>query len=237
VNTITDIPSCNISRKDLLVYIIADKKLQYCDGISWIDADLAKESDSKVNQLVSVTNALTSDCVAGGKKIVIGKDNDLDGILSLEEISSTNTICNGVSGNDGSPGIDASSLTVESSQLLPKTTTDVCTQFTGEQCLFMGGSIVRFSDGSRMITGDWDYSYVVSGDTDLDAVSKTFWVTPNQNSMSIRLHTMVARGSGYGNVWLVYTRSPESFKIWHDATNNGPDTSDTLLHTITPIDF
>ena len=65
--------------------------------------------------LVSVvTEAAGTNCITGGKKVSVGLDTNLDGVLDPAEITSFNFICNGMSGSSGTNGlISLVSVTVE----------------------------------------------------------------------------------------------------------------------------
>ena len=57
--------------------------------------------------LVSVTTLQPGDiCEAGGAEILFGVDLNENGVLDLDEVSSSVSLCNGVDGTDGIDGID-----------------------------------------------------------------------------------------------------------------------------------
>jgi hypothetical protein len=63
----------------------------------------ASDTDKSGDELlgVSITDALTSDCPAGGVVINQGIDTNRNGKIDKDEISSTDTVCNGVPGVNG----------------------------------------------------------------------------------------------------------------------------------------
>lgn len=58
--------------------------------------------------LVNVKPATVAECPQGGVVIEVGVDRDRDGVLSAEEITSTEKVCNGADGIDGAAGADGS---------------------------------------------------------------------------------------------------------------------------------
>lgn len=133
----------------------------------------------------------------------------------------------------GLPDISAvtnSGITISSNKLINSYTTDMCTQYTGESCIFVGGQVVRFSDGTVLATGAWRYLFTVSGDTDTDDNTVTVIVPSTTTAAYQRLSIYVASGSGYKSIYLVYIRSSDSFQLAIDSDADGvPDTTVTTL--------
>lgn len=127
--------------------------------------------------------------------------------------------------------------TTISNRLISNTATDYCTQYTGEACVFNGGQIVKYADGSVLILGGWTFLYSVSSpDNDTDhAISTISVLYPPEITVGYqKLSPLVARGSGYKSAFLVYTRSPESIKVIYDTDgDNVPEATDELLYTAT----
>lgn len=129
--------------------------------------------------------------------------------------------------------------TIVSNKRLPASSTNYCTQYSNEACGFLGGQVLKFSDGTVFIGVGWEYLLVDGGgDTDSDTNSTSGFVPPNSTGIAVRLNKWVARGSGYRSVFFVYTRSPELFRLVHDTNNNGAlDDADTVLSSIIPTDW
>ena len=124
--------------------------------------------------------------------------------------------------------------TIISNKVINPYTTNMCTQFTGDFCVFNGGQIVKYSDGSVLILGAWSYAFEIAGDTDIDQQTISYLVPPTQVTGSYsRLSGFVARGSGYKAMYLVYTRSGDALSLVHDT--NGSSTVDTGDTTITTL--
>lgn len=72
-----------------------------CDNVAADTSDnkiMTTESADDVLAGVSVTEALTSECPNGGVVINQGLDNNRNGKIDPEEVTSTQTVCNGVDG-------------------------------------------------------------------------------------------------------------------------------------------
>jgi len=148
----------------------------------------------------------------------------------------TTIVINGTSGTNGSDGSDGTNgISVTTNKTISVPGVDYCTQFTGEDCYFRGGQIVTYSDNSFMINTFWAYNYVVSGDTDLDESSSSFYFPSSYTGAQIRLHSLVARGGGYKSTYLVYIKSSGLTQVWLDADNDriAGNGTDELLYTAT----
>lgn len=111
---------------------------------------------------------------------------------------------------------------------------DYCTEFAGEVCGFDGGQIVKYSDGTVIVIGQFTFTYQNGGDTDLDTISKAIFIAPSSSVGSNTLSLYVARGTGYKKLWLVYTRSTDTLTLVHDTSGDGVmGAGDTTLATLT----
>ena len=171
--------------------------------------------------------------------------NKLIGMISILAIALMIAACgaevptdsSGGSGGGGNSGTGSSTsdITVSSNQILSTYTTNMCTQFSTEACIFEGGQRVTFSDGSVMILGMWEYLLYNSatGAWDTNENSVTALIPPTTNTAYVKLSSYVARGTGYKRMFLVYQRSPESLKLVYDTdgslTLNAGDTTIATL--------
>lgn len=125
---------------------------------------------------------------------------------------------------------------VSSIKTISSSSTDYCTFVTGENCLFLGGQVVRLSDGSIFLTYKWLYTLTVSGDNDLDIATESFFIPTTFASGTKGMHPYVARSAaGYRTVYISYERSPEVVKVWFDTNNDFTinPAQDELLYTAT----
>jgi hypothetical protein len=132
----------------------------------------------------------------------------------------------------------ATGITVSSNKSISAYAVDMCTQYTGEFCSFIGGQKVTYSDGSILLTGQWSFGYDNGGDTDTNENTVSIWVPSSSSSMCQVLSAYVARGSGYKKIYLCYQRSNDELSIYHDSDGNGtPSASlDTKITTLTATD-
>jgi len=146
----------------------------------------------------------------------------------------------GAKGDQGATG--TAGFTVARYQSMDPGGVDFCTQYTSiESCYFNGGQILRFVDGSLLITGGWTYaaSYSAGGDTDTDVdfAAFTFIVSATSSGSWQRLHPSVARGAGYRSVFLTFERASNTFKLIHDTNGDAePSSTDEVLKTVVVTD-
>lgn len=142
----------------------------------------------------------------------------------------------GAAGAAGSPG--ASGLAIAKYQTMEPGGVNFCTEFSLiERCYFNGGQVLRFSDGTVLITGGWTYDFFYSGttasDSDTDFAAFTFIASAKSTGSWQRLHHRVARGHGYKSVFLVFDRAADSFTLVHDTNNDGvPGPTDEILKKV-----
>ncbi len=137
----------------------------------------------------------------------------------------------GTDGTNGTPGITISSV----KSISASTATDYCTEITGESCYFKGGQVTTLSDGSFVIQFLWKFTYYIAGDSDAETVSSTLFLPSSYSGAAIPMHPLVARGTGYKTVYLVYSKTTPNAAIWVDANGDGTIAAgtDELLYTAT----
>lgn len=143
--------------------------------------------------------------------------------------------------------IDMGGYKIVSNKAIKPYDTDLCTMFpTIESCYFNGGQIVKYSDGSVLITSGYSYDMFVSasangGSPEYDrlASSITVVVAPEMQVMWQRLDWSVSRGSvAFSALYLVYSRQSDSIKIVFDSNDSGElDATDEVVHTAVISDW
>ncbi|MFH1016789.1 MAG: hypothetical protein V1798_01245 [Pseudomonadota bacterium] len=111
---------------------------------------------------------------------------------------------------------------------------DLCTAFAGQDCYFIGGQLVKFSDGSALVTGGFTMLYTDGvSDTDTDGNSITMIVPPSSDGMWQRLSYTVGRSGILASLYFVYTRSPEEVTLVFDTDNDFVlDAGDEIIATL-----
>lgn len=72
-----------------------------------------EEEASSVASLIEIVEADSSECPSGeGRAVLIGVDQNADGVLETPEVRSRTVICAGPAGDDGDPGPDGTSAAV-----------------------------------------------------------------------------------------------------------------------------
>jgi hypothetical protein len=121
-------------------------------------------------------------------------------------------------------------------QKLQKLRTNFCTQFSSiESCGFEGGQVISLADGSMLVTATWDYFLYssISGNSDTDLVMQTILIPKDKPMVAVKLHSMVARGDGYKDVYLIYNREFDRFLILYDNNESGDvDGTDIVLSEV-----
>jgi hypothetical protein len=108
---------------------------------------------------------------------------------------------------------------IVSNRAISGSSTDLCTQFDGESCYFLGGQLVAFADGSMIVTGGMTRNYFVTGDTDVESVSNSIVAPPGQD-VAVLMSLQVSRGSGVRAVWLKYTHADGKVSVVYDTDND-----------------
>lgn len=126
--------------------------------------------------------------------------------------------------NSGSNGEGKNaSLSILENKLIQSSETNICNEFDlFETCVFNGGQIIKFSDGSVFINGTYSYQYIYSEDYDEEydrlTNSVTIIVPPNVDGAYMRLDWAVSReGEYFENLFLVYDRSDHKVFIVFDT--------------------
>jgi hypothetical protein len=139
----------------------------------------------------------------------------------------------GEKGEKGEPG-----LGVTSNKYISGSATTLCTQFTGEECRFLGGQLVTFGDGTVYLSAEFTRTYVATGDTDMESNSNSVIIPPGSDMVVVHLSEQVSRGSGPRNAWLAYVKSLNQVYVLYDTDGDGrAETSDTVILTPTLADW
>jgi hypothetical protein len=190
------------------------------------EADLPPCGEANEKQLVYVSSVTGFKSCSEGSWVAIsinGKDGE-DGE-------------DGTSGEDGEDGIS-----ILSNQLLNPYNTNICTSFPAiESCFFNGGQIVKLSDNSIIIMGNYSFQLYISaasngGNAEYDRFSNsiTLIAPPSSDVVFQRLDWEVSRGVTYLRaLYLVYTRSTDLIQIVFDTDDDGvPEITDSVVHTV-----
>jgi hypothetical protein len=145
----------------------------------------------------------------------------------------------GEKGEKGSSGPNG--LGITKIQKMKEIKTSFCTEYSSiEWCYFGGGQVIRFGDGHIMATASWEYFVfaTASSDSDTDISTKTMFIPKGQPIASTKLTTMVARGDGLKDVFLVYSSELDKFFLVYDVNESGTaDGTDQVLSSITLEDI
>jgi len=136
--------------------------------------------------------------------------------------------------------LDTGTLRVSSTKSIDPVSTNLCTEFSAnEACRFIGGQIVRYSDGSRLLMSGFRYNFYADygdGDTDgdTDLISISIFVPADQDYAYTILSPIVARGAGHKSLWLVYDRESDRAYIVYDSDDDDViEETDEILITTT----
>lgn len=188
-------------------------------------------TDSPGAQIPSYTMAVANDdqlpacAAANDKQLVYVKSTGV-----FKSCEAGNWLSIDIKGKDG--------LTVTSNQLLNPYTTNLCTRYSAiESCFFSGGQMVKYSDGSVLLTGSYAYDMFISiddGEWDRMTTSLTMLVPPNAPTFWQRLDWSVAREGADGRaLYMVYDRALDRVGLVYDSNDNAqPDLSDEVLHIV-----
>jgi hypothetical protein len=138
-----------------------------------------------------------------------------------------------INGKDG--------MTVVSNQLLQPHFVNLCTRYSLiENCFFTGGQIVKYSDGSVLLTGGYSYELYADdgtavGEWDRMTSSITMLAPPETAIMWQRLDWAVSREGDDGrSLFMVFDRVNDRVILLYDSDNNAePDITDEILLTVT----
>lgn len=137
--------------------------------------------------------------------------------------------------------IEIGGLRVVSNSLLTPYATNICTFYSSfNSCYFRGGQLVKYSDGSVLLTGAYTNFYMtdapISSEPEYDRNSTSIsFLIPAAASYGYQLlDESVARGNGdFKNLYLVYVKSTDVVAIVFDSNDDGdPDLSDEIVHNV-----
>jgi hypothetical protein len=93
-HAVDELPNCNPSNNRTLYYVESTREFYYCDGSQYTLMSLSGTGgDDGVSWAIETGEAST--CPEGGTTVRIGPDADGDGVI--DEVRSSETICNGAS--------------------------------------------------------------------------------------------------------------------------------------------
>lgn len=139
----------------------------------------------------------------------------------------------GATGDAGAAG--AAGISFSSKKAIANHSTDLCTQFTGHTCFYRGGEEITFSDGSVLLTSRFEEIYNVTGDSDINTISSTLFITPTEagTDTCLLLSEFVARGTGYEYLWIRRSSSGALTLVYDVDEDTVCESSDTTLATLT----
>ena len=164
-----------------------------------------------------------------------GCSGDIIGRLYFIESTNDFRVCKSTTGWTVVSLTTNPGITVTSIKNISGSSTDYCTQNTGEACYFSGGQILILSDGSYLLTYRFSYNLGITGDTDVDFIAETVFVPASYTVATKAMHPFVARGAGYRTVYITYTKATNSVQVVLDSNNDAIISgADELLFTTTP---
>lgn len=82
---------------------------EVCNGVDGTNGSNGLNGTNGIDGLTTLVNTevlpVNGVCLNGGTKVLIGLDDNANGVLDVAEVNSTHNICNGVDGADGMQGI------------------------------------------------------------------------------------------------------------------------------------
>jgi hypothetical protein len=143
--------------------------------------------------------------------------------------------------------VEIGGLRVVSNRQIMPLSENLCPEFSSiESCAFNGGQIVKYSDGSVLVTGAYSYEFYTednmnSGSPEYDRMTNsiTMLVAPEMSAMHQRLDWKVSRPSGiFKNLFLVYIRDQDAVKLIFDSNSDGKvGVNDEVVHTALMTDW
>ena len=120
----------------------------------------------------------------------------------------------GACGKDGDPGAPGTNgLSITRIGIISGSTTDLCDN--ADLCLFYGGEVIHFSDGTIIFTPA--YTHLIG--TDVDTFSPTVVGAPG-SSPWVRVSVLVTRDGSFGQLYVRYDRAADQFYVQHDTNRN-----------------
>lgn len=148
--------------------------------------------------------------------------------------------------DSGWTAIEIGGLKVLSNSILSPLQENFCTYYSSfNTCLFRGGQLVKYSDGSVLLTGGYTNSLVTeataTSDAEYDQFNTTisFLIPASADYGFQLLDEKVARGTpGFRNLYLVYSKTTDKVALVYDTNNNQkPEATDEVLSLIARTDW
>ena len=108
---------------------------------------------------------------------------------------------------------------ITSIKSIASSSTDFCTQYAGESCLFRSGQMVTYTDGSVHFTVGFSYLLNNAGEMDSDEYQDNFLVPSTYTGVTKGLYPFVARGSGYKPVHTTWDKATGIVRYYLDTNN------------------
>jgi hypothetical protein len=95
----SDLPACNRHDSGHVYYVEAEEQFYFCDGSHLQEIELSGDpAATAAPWLIATSNTDSSVCAAGGIVVRVGPDENGNGSLDVNEITSATVVCNGVPG-------------------------------------------------------------------------------------------------------------------------------------------
>jgi len=117
VPTLNMLPDCDDNEDEEVILVLETATIFTCTNDGWSSTPLLSSTDSGVGNdttseqpqpsIIDTENIEQGlECANGGIRIIVGFDENGDGMLQSNEIDSSSILCNGEDGADGSNGLD-----------------------------------------------------------------------------------------------------------------------------------
>lgn len=143
-----------------------------------------------------------------------------------------------VRGEQGESGADGTSIA--SIENLSSGINDLCTRYSNESCLFIGGVTTNYSNGLVQFGGRSYFNYILddAGDFDSDSYQTTSSINtckPTDAACWVLIDTIKRIGSDdFRILWLVYTTATDTFHLVYDTDADGVyEATDEVVEELT----
>jgi len=118
---------------------------------------------------------------------------------------------------------------------------DICESIEVEWCLFNGGQIIEFSDGTIILTASYDYSLISTDPSELNTDHYTVLeiLPPSVQFTSPILHTVAPGSDGERyNLHLLWVRGEANLYLLLDSNENGNiDSTDEVIDELSTVEI